>query len=48
MARQGLTPALHLTLTELGVRKRAHMDFDPEDADRLAGLLIEQIKALAG
>lgn len=47
MARHDLTPALHVTLTDLGVSKRQHMDFDPDDADRLLGLLIEQIKALA-
>jgi uncharacterized metal-binding protein len=44
--RHGLTPALHLTLTEHGVIKRQHMDFDPAQAEQLLGELVEQLRRL--
>jgi uncharacterized metal-binding protein len=32
LARHGLGPAVHLTLTQLGVKKRFHADFDESEA----------------
>ena len=32
LARAGVTPAVHLLLSEYGVRKRKHADFDPAEA----------------
>ncbi|MBZ0234551.1 MAG: putative zinc-binding protein [Deltaproteobacteria bacterium] len=46
LARHDLAPALHVTLTELGIAKRAHMDFDPADAERLLAVLRSRIGAL--
>lgn len=46
LARHALTPALHLTLTELGVTKRQHLDFDPAQAAQLLAALRPQIEAL--
>ncbi len=33
LKRHGVDPALHYTLSELGVRKKYHVDFDPRDVD---------------
>jgi uncharacterized metal-binding protein len=33
LKRHGVEPALHYTLSELGVRKKYHVDFDPRDAE---------------
>lgn len=35
LARHGLEPALHVLLSEQGVRKRYHADFDPVQAQRV-------------
>lgn len=35
LAQQGVEPAKHVMLNELGVRKRMHADFDREHADAL-------------
>jgi uncharacterized metal-binding protein len=40
LAREGLTPDLHLTLSDYGVRKRKHADFDRDEAQRV---LAEQV-----
>ncbi len=44
MARHAVEPAVHVTLTELGIAKRAHMDFDPADAERLLAVLADRIR----
>lgn len=41
LARHGVVPQLHYTLSDLGVRKRYHADFDPNDARRV----LEQVHA---
>lgn len=41
LARAGVEPDVHLTLSEYGVRKRKHCDFDPEEARRV---LAEQVE----
>lgn len=35
LQRHGIAPAKHYTLSELGIRKRYHADFDPGDAERV-------------
>lgn len=35
LARAGVSPALHLTLSEYGVAKRKHREFDPAEAERV-------------
>lgn len=35
LAQQGVTPAVHVLLSEHGVKKRHHADFDADEADRL-------------
>ena len=35
LARHGIEPTLHYELSELGVRKRYHVDFDRNDAERV-------------
>ena len=35
LARQGVEPARHYTLTNLKIRKRFHMDFDESEAKRI-------------
>ncbi|MBK9245504.1 MAG: putative zinc-binding protein [Burkholderiales bacterium] len=35
LARHGLAPAVHVLLSEQGVRKRYHADFDPVQAQRV-------------
>ena len=44
LARQGVTPDLHLQLGEYGIKKRQHADFDPEQA----GAVVEQALSLLG
>lgn len=47
LAREGVTPERHVVLSDLGVRKRLHADFDQEQADRLLSGLREEIVTLA-
>lgn len=46
LARHGVTPALHRTLTDLGLRKRTHQDFDPADAEQVLALILEDVATL--
>ena len=39
LAQQGLAPQLHVTLSEWGIRKRKHQDFDLADAARMRNKL---------
>jgi uncharacterized metal-binding protein len=49
LARHGLVPALYFDLSEQGVRKRQHADFDPVQAQRLFRHVAQQIaRALPG
>ncbi len=44
LARHGVTPTYHLTLTEMGVKKRFRTDFDKEEA---AAALRQMVALLA-
>lgn len=35
LSRAGVRPDLHLTLSDYGVKKRKHADFDPAEAERV-------------
>lgn len=35
LAQAGVRPDLHLTLSDYGVKKRKHADFDPAEAERI-------------
>ena len=41
LARHGVVPARHHTLTELAVKKRFHLDFDESEAERV----LDRVKA---
>lgn len=41
LAQAGVEPDVHLTLSEYGVKKRKHSDFDPDEARRV---LVEQVE----
>ena len=43
LARHGLAPALYFDLSEHGVRKRHHADFDPVQAQRVFRSVAQQI-----
>lgn len=42
-----LLPDLHITLTDYGVQKRNHVDFNKEQADEILLMLREKIAAIA-
>ncbi len=49
LQRHGLAPALHFDLSDHGVRKRQHADFDPVQAQRVFRHVVQQIaRALPG
>ncbi|HXH04250.1 MAG TPA: putative zinc-binding protein [Candidatus Competibacteraceae bacterium] len=45
LARHGIEPTRHVILSEYGVKKRYHADFDPEQAEALLDELREQVPA---
>ena len=45
LQRHGITATKHYTLSELGVRKRYHADFDPADADRVISQVRHDLRA---
>ena len=47
LARHGVTPDLHFQLAEHGVRKRYHMQFDPDQAEALTRQVAAAVAALA-
>lgn len=47
LARHGLEPDVHLTLTELGLSKRARDAFDPEEAARVLSRTTDLLEGLA-
>lgn len=47
LARHGIEPTTHVTLTELGVTKRQHMDFDPAQAEALLDQLVAELRGTA-
>ncbi len=48
LARHGLEPAVHRLLSEYGVRKRYHADFDPQQAEALLAKILPEVRALRG
>lgn len=45
LRREGLTSTFHYDLSKYGVVKKQHQDFDPKDADEVAGRIIEDLGA---
>lgn len=35
LARHGISPAVHIDLTQYGVKKRYHQDYDPDEAEQV-------------
>jgi len=48
LKRHGLEAARHYALAKLGVKKQAHTDFDPAEADRLLPQLLADLAQLDG
>lgn len=46
LAQHGLSPTVHVQLSEQGVRKVYHADFDAQQADALLGELRQQVQRL--
>ncbi|MGE8355497.1 MAG: putative zinc-binding protein [Microvirgula sp.] len=46
LSQAGVTADRHLTLSDFGVVKRKHHDFDPAEADRLYSRLVDEAVAL--
>lgn len=44
LERHGIAPELHIQLNEHGVKKRFHMDFDRDTADRVINMVDKEIK----
>ena len=47
LLQQGLVPQLHLELSQMGIRKQQHQDFDAADATKMWALLLEKMQELA-
>lgn len=45
LRRHGIAPAMHYTLSELGIRKRYHADFDVADAARVLARVQADLRA---
>lgn len=43
LAKQGVEATHHFTLTEYGIRKRMHLDYDKADVKRIKAIVIDQI-----
>ena len=46
LRRHGLTPAAHVVLSDYGVRKRRHADFDVAEADHMFERAVTAVSAL--
>lgn len=47
LAQRGIVPTEHVLLSDSGVRKRYHADFDPAQAEALHEALVDRLAALA-
>jgi uncharacterized metal-binding protein len=47
LARHGVTPSMHLTLTELGIRKKYHMEFNETEATAVFESVVANLQAEA-
>lgn len=43
LARHGVEPAMHLTLTELGIKKRFHLEFKEDEALAVYGRIVSAL-----
>ena len=43
LSRHGVVPAAHHVLSDLGIRKKYHQDFDPEDAERILPEIVRSL-----
>lgn len=43
LKRHGVAPDKHYVLSDMGIRKRYHTDFDPDDASRILTQIKEEI-----
>lgn len=48
LARHDVIPTSHIVLSDLGVKKRFHMDFDVDEANRLADKVASELTAVDG
>lgn len=51
LARHGVQPTRHLALADLGVRKRQHADFAPDEAQAVlvhCRMLVQELMAASG
>ena len=46
LAQQGLVPQLHMELSQMGIRKLQHQNFDAADAKKMWELLQEKIQEM--
>ncbi|MBM3461951.1 MAG: zinc-binding protein [Armatimonadetes bacterium] len=46
LARHGLKAKLHITLSDYGVKKHLHVDFDREEATRVEGHVMSRLSQL--
>lgn len=44
LKRHGLAADRHYDLARLGVKKKAHVDFDPEEAERMRGHILADLR----
>ncbi|WP_374655569.1 putative zinc-binding protein [Dongia sp.] len=47
LCRHAVAPDIHVVLSNLGVKKRFHMDFDTAESERIATRLTNQIAAMS-
>lgn len=46
LAQQGLVPQLHIELSQMGIRKLQHQDFDAADAEKMWAFLQEKVQEM--
>jgi uncharacterized metal-binding protein len=47
LARQGVTPTVHLVLTDVGVKKRFHNDFDESEAADIYQKAVAELRSIS-
>jgi uncharacterized metal-binding protein len=45
LARHGVVPFMHLTLTELGVKKKYHKEFNEDEATTVFHMIVANLAA---
>lgn len=46
LARQGVTPTAHLVLTDVGIKKRFHKDFDESEAADIYRKAVAELRSI--